>query len=750
NWGKSANISYPNYLDFRDRNAVFSQLAADRVAIVNLSLRNRENFVSWGYEATGNYFQTLGIQPYLGRFFGPAEDDKPNVHPVIVLSYRSWQTHFAADPDAIGRTIKINGYPFTIIGIAPPYFLGTQLLLAGDFWIPMSMQLQAEPGEDFLHSRMASNIWPLGRLKPGISRTQAEAELNRIRAALVREHPTELDPKPKIHLGQPGLIGDALRKPIAGFGIVLSILAALGLLLASVNLAGMLLARASDRSREVGIRLALGAGRSQLFRQFLTESALLAVSGGFLGFLLAAAACRAFSAWRFSSEIPLRTELHPNFAVLSFALLITLAATILFGLTPAVHSARADVALTLKEQPGETRSRRWKLRDLLVCGQITLSIALVISSALVVRSLQHALSLNLGFNPDHAVSLSFDLRLKNYSRERSPQFDQALIDKASGIPGIEAAAIINTMPLRVDHADNNIISRADRPVPPPTERRDATIYKISPGYLRTAGTKLLAGRDFDAHDRKGAAATGIVNEALVQALFPNENALGGHVRLSLDPKDKGFEIVGVVETGKYQYLGEDPQPAVFLPIGQTGTDWTTLIARTDLPAQTATELLRKAALDLNPDLSFSNVGSLKDQLALPLFPARAAAIVLGSLGAFAMLLAATGLFALMAYAVSRRTREIGIRMALGAKPQQVLSAVLKRTLIICLVGLTAGTIITLAAARLLSFVLYGISPRDPLTYITALLLMLAVAVAACFHPALRAVHIDPARTLREQ
>ncbi|HEY7210853.1 MAG TPA: ABC transporter permease, partial [Bryobacteraceae bacterium] len=218
NWGKSANISYPNYLDFRDRNAVFSQLAADRVAIVNLSLRNRENFVSWGYEATGNYFQTLGIQPYLGRFFGPAEDDKPNAHPVIVLSYRSWQTHFAADPGAIGRTIKINGYPFTIIGIAPPYFLGTQLLLAGDFWIPMSMQLQAEPGEDFLHSRIASNIWTLGRLKPGISRTQAEAELNRIRAAVVREHPTELDPKPKIHLGQPGLIGDALRKPIAGFG----------------------------------------------------------------------------------------------------------------------------------------------------------------------------------------------------------------------------------------------------------------------------------------------------------------------------------------------------------------------------------------------------------------------------------------------------------------------------------------------------------------------------------------------------
>jgi hypothetical protein len=301
----------------------------------------------------------------------------------------------------------------------------------------------------------------------------------------------------------------------------------------------------------------------------------------------------------------------------------------------------------------------------------------------------------------------------------------------------------------MDH-NNNIISRADRPLPKPGEMRAAVIYNISSGYLKAAGTKLLAGRDVNSHDQENSPRVAVVNEALTHLLFGDENPIGRHLRMSAEASDKGVQIVGVVETGKYEYLSEDPHPAVFLPIAQTGTAWTTLVARSSLPAQTVTGLLRKTVLDLNPELTLSNTGSLKDQLALPLFPARAAATVLSIFGALAMLLAATGLFALMAYAVSRRRKEIGIRMALGARPTQVLSSVFGRTLLFCTAGIFVGTIITLAAGRLLSAVLYGVSPRDPATYIQALLLMTLVALLASWNPAVRAIHVDPARTLRDE
>jgi predicted permease len=407
-----------------------------------------------------------------------------------------------------------------------------------------------------------------------------------------------------------------------------------------------------------------------------------------------------------------------------------------------------NIVPSLKNEPVSHRFRVLTIRDLLVISQIALSVILVISSVLVVRSLQHALSLNLGFNPSHAVSLSFDLRLKGYSAEKSRRFDDQLAQRASALPGIDSAGIISSLPLSMAHGNSNVISRADRLVPkyPP----GAIIYNISPGYLRAAGTKLLLGRNIDRHDRQGTPRVALVNQALAHLLFKNEDPLGKHVRMSLDPADKGVEIVGVVETGKYESLSEAPHPAVFLPIAQTDTGWTTLVARTDLPAAQATKLLTKTVLDMNPQLTVTNAGSLKDQLALPLFPARIAAIVLGIFGALAMVLAATGLFALMAYAVARRTREIGIRMALGARPSQVLSSVLRRTLVLCAIGIGLGILAALAVGRLLSAVLYGVSPHDPVTYAISVLLMIAVAFLACWRPARRAIHIDPATTLREQ
>jgi predicted permease len=359
--------------------------------------------------------------------------------------------------------------------------------------------------------------------------------------------------------------------------------------------------------------------------------------------------------------------------------------------------------------------------------------------------LRRALTLNLGFEPNGAVSVSFDPRLQGYAEQRLRRLDADLLHNAVTLPGLESVGLTNNLPLRTGE-NNSVVSRADRPVPKPAERRAAIVYNISPGYLRAAGTKLLRGREVNAYDREGAPRVAIVNEALVHALFGAENPLGKHMRLG----SNDVAIAGVVETGKYEFLGEDPHPAVFLPIAQSGLGWTTLIARTRLPAEAATALLRKTVLDLDPELTLFNTGSLKDQLALPLFPARFAATVLGVFGLLAMTLAATGLFALVSYAVSRRTREIGIRMALGARPAQVLSTVLKRTLILCAVGISIGTIATLAAGPMLAAVLYGVSPRDPATYVAAILLMAAVALVAAWNPAARAIHIDPARTLREQ
>jgi predicted permease len=747
NWGGLANMSFPNYLDFRDRNTVFSGLVAYHFVAASMSVQPRENIRAWGYEATGNYFETLGVGPLLGRFFGPQEDDKPGAHPVVVISHRFWQSHFSGDPRVIGRSVKINGYPFTVIGVAQPSFSGTELVVAADYWVPMSMELQIEPGSDWVHWRTSQNAWTLGRRKAGVTRAQAEANINQIAAQLARTYPNEVAQR-SIHLSPPGLMGQALRGPVTGFGVVLMGVAGLGLLLACVNLAGMLLARASDRRREVGIRLALGAGRAQLLRQLMTESLLLAATGGLLGFVLAFAACRFLSTWRPSFDIPVNIALHPNPTVLGFTVAIAFLTTLLFGLTPALQATRIDLIPSLKNEPVSTRLRRWSTRDLVVTGQIALSVTLVICSALVVRSLQHALSLNLGFDPNGAASVSFDLGLKGYNQERMRQFDADLLAKAAILPGIESTGIVNTLPLRMDGADSEFIWRAERPIPKPGERIVAMVYNVSPGYLRAAGTTLIAGRGVDAHDRHESAPVAIVNETFARLLFGKENPLGKQVRVSSAAGP--LEVVGVVEDGKYASLGEDPRPAVFLPMTQATTRWTTLVARSSLPAATVAALLRKTVLDLDPEITLFNAGGLKEQLALPLFPARMAASVLGIFGVFAMALAATGLFALMSYTVARRTREIGIRMALGARRAQVLSSLLGRTLLLCAAGTCLGAITTLAAGRLLAAVLYGVSPRDPVTYCVALFLMIAVALLACWTPAMRAIRTDPVRALREE
>ena len=749
NWGDQDNMSYPNYLDFRDRNRSFSDLVAYRIRTANVSLHPRDNDYPLGNEVTGNYFETFGVEPELGRFFGPSEDDRMGAHPVVVLSDRFWRNRLAGDAHVIGSTVRISGYPFTVVGIAPPSFVGTEVILNADFWVPLTMTLQVEPGNDWIRSRNDQNIFALGRLKPGVSPAQAESDLNRIAAGLAREYPKDIDPRQKFQLSRPGLFGNNLRRPMDLIVGVFAAVAGLVLLLACVNLAGMLLARAADRRREIGIRLALGASRWQLLRQLMTESLLLAVSGGALGYVLAIVVSRLISSWRPAFSIPINTALHPDKTVLGFACVTVLSTALLFGLAPALQSARIALTPSLKNE----RPRHWTVRDILVAAQVAISVVLVICSALVIRSSLRALSLNLGIRPEGAVSVSFDLTMQGYGDDRVRAFDTDLLAKASAIPGIGTVGIVNVLPLQ-QWEENDTISRADRPIPKPYERRAAILYDISPGYFKAAGTTLLAGRNIDDRDRPdvrpAAPRVAIVNEACAQMLFGGENPLGKRIRLAGNPPGADVEVVGVVENGKYEYLSEPPHPVIFRPLAPGGMRFTTLVARGGLPAPRATDLLRKTVLDLDPELTIVSAGNLKDQLALALLPVRLVAIVLGIFGGLAIMLASTGLFALVAYAVSRRTREIGIRMSLGARRGQVLSSVLARIFLLCSAGGLTGTLLALAAAKVLSVVLYGVSPRDPATYLAALVIVAGVALLACWQPALRAIRIDPALILREE
>ncbi|HEX4771566.1 MAG TPA: ABC transporter permease [Bryobacteraceae bacterium] len=750
NWGDISNFSFPNYLDFRDRNTAFSSMAAYRFNAASISVHTRDSFRAWGYQATGSYFQMLGVRPLLGRFFGPADDRRASPNAVLVISHRLWQGRFGGDPNILGKSVKVDGFPFTVIGVAPESFTGTELIVAGDYWLPLGMQPRIEPENDFVRWRTSQNLWIIGRLRAGVSRAQATTNLEQIAAQLEREYPNDMAGHQRLSLSRPGLVGEALRGPVTKISIVLMAIGGVGLLLACINLAAMLLARASDRYREIGIRLALGASRTQVIRQLFVENFLLAAAGGMGGLAISVAVTRFLTSWHPAFDIPIGADLHLDSTVLCFVLAVTVSTTLLFGFAPTLQAVRINLIPSLKNESILKRFGRWSARDVLVGVQVALSVILVISSSLVIRSLRHALTMDLGFDPGNAVSVSFDLSLQGYNSEKSRHFDATLLQNASHIPGISSVAVANSLPLRTGGNDSEYVSRTDRPLPGTSERHLAMVYNISPGYFRTLGTRLLSGRDFNGADRQQNLPVAVVNEALVHSLFGNENAIGKHVRLSLNAGDPGFEIVGVAATAKYRSLNEDPMPAIFLPIAQTGTAWTTLIARSRLPAAEAADLLRKSVLDLDPELTVFNAGSLKEQLALPFFPARALATVLSIFGALAMVLAATGLFALVAYAVARRTREIGIRIALGARPSQVLGAVLGPTLALSSAGILIGTAITLAAGHLLSSVLYGVSPRDPATYLAALSVFVLVALLACWNPAARALRIDPAYTLRQE
>jgi len=748
--GEARALSYPNYVDVRDRNDVFSDLAAFHIAGMSLS-RNGNNEIIYGYLASGNYFEMLGIKAVMGRTFTPEDDRTPGAHPVAVLSYASWQKRFGADRNIVGQTVLLNNQSYTIIGVAPPRFNGTEVIYAPELWAPMMMLGQIEPGSKQLEQRNVASSYCVGRLKPGVSAAQAESALTNLMAQLGREYPDSNEGKGMM-LTPPGLISPTVRTPFIGFAGVLMLTVALVLLIACTNLAGLLMARAAGRCKEIAIRLSLGASRAQLVRQLLTESVLLALAGGGVGVLLAVWLIDMVMAFKPPISIPLLLDLQLDWRVLSFTVVLSLLTGTLFGLLPALQATKPELTPALKDESSLGGYRRSRLRNTLVVAQVALSLVLLVAAGLVVRSLQHAQVMSPGFNPDHVVTLTMSLSSQGYDETKGKQFQQQVIDRVSHLPGVKSAATTDILPLSLGSLDSYVFIEGA----PPT-RGAQTPYalnsRVSPGYFQTMEIPLIAGRVFTERDREDAPRIVVINEAFAGRFWPGQSALGKRFRYR-SADGPLVEVAGVVKDGKYFSLGEDPKSFFYLSTLQnhdeTQTGLTTVVVRTTNNPIAALATIRDEVLKLDPTMPFVEVKTLTEHMSLSLFPLRIGATVVGGFGLLALLLAAIGIYGVMAFAVSQRTREIGIRMALGAQGADVLLLILKQGLTLMVIGLGLGLAGALLLTRLMSSVLYGVSATDVVTFVSVTALLGLVVLLACYLPAHRATKVDPLVALRNE
>ncbi len=608
----------------------------------------------------------------------------------------------------------------------------------------MMMEPRIE-SNSWLDNRNTWNTWVVGRLKPNVSPPQAEADLNAVAAEMARQYP---DVNDGLHfkLAKPGLIGDMIGGPAKAFAFGVLILAALVLLVACTNLASMFAARATDRQREVAIRLAIGAGRGRVVRQVFSETLVLSLAGGAAGYLLASFLSQALSRWRAPMDFPVKFNVTPDWRVFLFALASAVIASTLFGAAPAWRASRTDPNAALRGASATSGRTRLAFRDLLVVAQIALCFVLVSACFLSLRGLQEALRMNLGFQPEHVVTAAFELNLAGYSEEHGRAFQQQALQAIQQLPGVESVSYSNSVPLSIDQS-HTVVFPDDQPDLRPSGRINVTCYQVSPGFFTTMGTRLLAGREFTWHDDAKSRQAAIVNLAFAKRVLHTDNAVGKRFRNG-GVMGPFAEVIGVVEDGKYGSLTESQEPAIFSSILQSYNSTTTLEVRSSLPALQMISEVRQTIARLDPELPLYGVGSLDQMLGFAFFPTRAAAVALSAFGILALMLAATGIHGLAAYAVSRRTHEIGIRMALGARPIQVLRLVLSKTAAVLIIGSVVGLTLALAVGRVISSIVYETQPHDPLVMISVWGAMALLGLFASWVPARRAMRVDPIVALR--
>jgi len=737
--------SYPDYEDLRDRNSSFQSLAAFGITQAGLDT-GKDPAPVWVYETSGNYFDALDIPPYLGRLLHASDERGPNSAPYIVLSYGYWHNHFQDDPGVVGRTVQLNMHPYTILGVTPPEFHGTLLFFSPEIFVPIVNHQQLAGAEELSqrHRRWVFEL--LGHLKPGVTREQAIADLNSIASYLEKTYPQD-DGDTNFTLARPGLYGNFLGRPVEAFLGGLMLLAALILLAACANLGTLFAARASDRAREISLRIALGSSRTRILRQLLTEATLIALAGGVLGLLGSIALLRRLSVWQPFPRFPIHVPVSPDVRVYVVALLLAVASGLLFGVVPVRQVLRTNANEVIKSGSVTTVGRRITVRDVLLALQIAICAVLVTSSLVAVRGLARSLRSNFGFDPQNAVLADTELSMAGYSGPAAAAMQKRMLDTLAGSPGVQSVAFADTLPLNLDARIAAVFPDKETDLRASHAAAKGYLYQVSPGYLRAAGTTLLAGRDFSWHDDESTPAVAIVNQEFARRVFGSvTDAANRYFKIQDGTR---VQVVGIVENGKYLNLAEDQKAALFLPILQRPTTQTWLVVRTGSDPQQLVATIRDELHSLDAGLPL-NVQPWSSELQGVLFPSRMATLSLGVLGIMGAMLSITGIFGLAAYSVSKRMRELGIRIALGAKPQEVLRAALARPFKLLLFGSMAGLILGLLATRVLAAIVYQATPRDPVVLAGVVLAMALLGLLATWIPAHRALNVDPLILLRDE
>jgi len=751
--------SYPDYQDLKRDNQVFSDMLAYSPSMAALKIGDRSR-LAMGENVTGNYFSMLGVKAEVGRTLMP-DDDRAGAPRAVMISHRLWTREFGARPAAVGQNLRVHGQLYTIVGVAPASFTGMVPLLAPELWTPMAYVDEIEPGgiisivpsptgNTRLERRGTRWMFVKGRLKPNATVDQAAANLRLIGLQLQSSYlQTNKDrdfvvlPTTSVHIHP---LADRTLLPIA---LGLMVVVGLVLLIACANVASMLLARATGRQKEIGIRLAIGASRARLVQQLVTESVVLAALGAGAGVALAWAMTRGAANIQLPIPIPLSFEMHIDTRVLWFTLAVTLVAAVAAGLAPAVKATRPNLVNELKGDvaAADTAGRRWTLRDGLVAAQIAVTLVLLVAAGLLTRSLVEAQKTRIGFEPAGLAIVSTELNMIGYTDARAKEFYERALERVRAIPGVESAALAERLPFSINYNENQIFfpERAD-----PTDKGVTTdVARVSADYFDTLGVSIVQGRNFAASDTPTTPNVAIVNEAFARKYWPNQNPLGKRIRVRTFDGPQ-YEVVGVSADYKVSTIGEVSTPYVHYAASQKPDTGEEIMARTHGDAGAVLNAMRRELLALDPNVLFLDQQTMDAQVAATLMPARAAAIGVSAVGVVAMLLAAVGLYGVIAYAVSRRTREIGIRMALGAKRGAVVAMIVGDGMRLAAVGAAVGILLALGAAKAVAGALYSVSFLDPVAWMAALATLLAVSIAANIAPAWRASRVNPSLALRAE